>query len=91
LDNDSIPLIRNEKGIADARNKYLLFEKIKNNYLEDNDIEVLSIVNEILSSKKFMGMIEEKAKERNQTIEETIIQDAQWIVNQTRKNNENKD
>ena len=25
LDNDSIPLIRNEKGIADARNKYLLF------------------------------------------------------------------
>lgn len=36
-------------------------------------------------------MIEEKAKERNQTIEETIIQDAQWIVNQTRKNNENKD
>ena len=91
LDNDSIPLIRNEKGIADARNKYLLFEKIKNNYLEDNDIDVLSIVNEILSSKKFMGMIEEKAKERNQTIEETIIQDAQWIVNQTRKNNENKD
>ena len=90
LDNNTIPLIRNEKGIADARNKNLLFEKIKNNYLDDNDIEVLSIVNEILSSKKFMGMIEEKAMERNQTIEETIIQDAQWIVNQTRINYENK-
>lgn len=90
LDNDTIPLIRNNKGIADARNKCILFEKIKKNYLDDNNIEVLSVVNEILSSKKFMGMIEEKAVERNQTIEETIIQDAQWIVSQTSINNENK-
>ena len=81
LDSDGIPTIRNEKGIADVRNKTLLFEKLKQQLLENNDIETICTVNGLLSSNKMMAMVEEKAKQRNQTIEETLIQEATWIVN----------
>ena len=81
LDSDGIPTIRNEKGIAEVRNKTLLFEKLKQQLLENNDIETIYTVNGLLSSNKMMAIVEEKAKQRNRTIEETLIQEAIWIVN----------
>ena len=81
LDGDGIPTIRNEKGIADVRNKTLLFEKIKKQLLENNDIETIYTVNGLLSSNKLMAIVKEKARQRNQSLEKTLIQEANWIVN----------
>lgn len=52
---------------------------------EHYDYLVSQVVEEIKANPKLMSEIEQKAKDRNKTFEQAIIDDAKWIVNHRMK------
>ena len=52
---------------------------------EHYDSLITKVVEEIKANPKLMSEIEQKAKEKNKTFEQAIIDDAKWIVNHRMK------
>ena len=64
-------------------------ELIKDKVFSEEDIsyalEISKVIAEIKNNEKLLKQIEQKAIKNNKTLEQAIIDDAKWIINNRKK------